>query len=260
MSVSNLAEARPAPADETGGNSAGLSATDIARLNADYADLHFEERIARLYADFEPAKVLVTSSFAATSAYFLHIISRIRPDQKIAFINTGYHFKETLLYKNYLSELLELETFDLKAEGWKHQFTRDDQTWDKNPDFCCSINKIEPLEAVKPNYHVWVSSLMRWQTPRRAAGVRGAPRHHQVQPDDRREPRAARCLHRRARTAVPPAGDPRLQLDRLHSLHRQGRRPQWPLAGQAEDRVRAAPLGPATASINARRSRPPDRD
>ena len=89
MSVSNLAEARPAPADETGGNSAGLSATDIARLNADYADLHFEERIARLYADFEPAKVLVTSSFAATSAYFLHIISRIRPDQKIAFINTG---------------------------------------------------------------------------------------------------------------------------------------------------------------------------
>ena len=168
MSVSNLAAARPAPADETGGNSAGLSATDIARLNADYADLHFEERIARLYADFEPAKVLVTSSFAATSAYFLHIISRIRPDQKIAFINTGYHFKETLLYKNYLSELLELETFDLKAEGWKHQFTRDDQTWDKNPDFCCSINKIEPLEAVKPNYHVWVSSLMRWQTDHRA--------------------------------------------------------------------------------------------
>ncbi len=176
MSTRTLAEApalpveAPAPSAEAppAGNSAGLSAADIARLNEEYADLHFEQRIERLYTDFDPAKVLVTSSFAATSAYFLHIISRIRPDQKIAFINTGYHFRETLLYKQYLSDLLGLQTFDLKAEDWKHKFTREDQTWDKNPDFCCSINKVEPLEAVKPNYHVWVSSLMRWQTDHRA--------------------------------------------------------------------------------------------
>lgn len=140
----------------------------IAALNEAYAPLHFAERIRRLYQDFDPAKVLVTSSFAATSAYFLHIISSIRPDQIIHFIDTGYHFPETVAYRQYLIDLFKLKVEDLRAEDWKHQFTTEEKTWSKDPDFCCSINKVEPLEAIKPNYRVWVSSLMRWQTEHRA--------------------------------------------------------------------------------------------
>lgn len=140
----------------------------IRELNEAYAPLHFEERIRRLYEDFSAEKVLVTSSFAATSAYFLHIISRIRPDQLVHFIDTGYHFAETLAYKQFLIDSFGLKVADLRAEDWKHQFTQQEKTWEKDPDFCCSINKVEPLEAAKPNYHVWVSSLMRWQTEHRA--------------------------------------------------------------------------------------------
>lgn len=150
------------------GNSAGLSAAAIARLNADYAPLDFSQRIERLYTDFDADKVLVTSSFAATSAYFLHIISSIRPDQEISFIDTGYHFGETIAYKDFLTNEYGLRVQSLKAEDWKHEFTRKDKTWSHDPDFCCSINKVEPLEAVKPNYHVWISSLMGWQTDDRA--------------------------------------------------------------------------------------------
>jgi phosphoadenosine phosphosulfate reductase len=154
--------------EERAGNSAGLSAEQVAELNRIYAPLHFAERLRRLYRDFNPEKVLITSSFAATSAYFLHIISDIRPDQKIAFINTGYHFAETLAYKDYLTKTFGLTVFDLKAEDWKHEFTQKDQTYLKDPDYCCAINKVEPLDAVKPDYHVWVSSLMSWQTDARA--------------------------------------------------------------------------------------------
>lgn len=168
MSEAATAERLPLEAEQDPPNSAGLSAQQIDALNAEFADLHFEERIRRLYDHFAVDKVLVTSSFAATSAYFLHIIHRIRADQRVAFIDTGYHFQQTLEYKDYLSQLYGLEVFALKAEDWKHQFTVDDHTWEKNPDFCCSINKVEPLEAVKPNYHVWVSSLMGWQTDNRS--------------------------------------------------------------------------------------------
>jgi phosphoadenosine phosphosulfate reductase len=147
---------------------AGLSSDAIAALNARYAPLPFEQRIAELYRDFDVAQVLVTSSFAATSAYFLHIISRIHPDQKIAFIDTGYHFAQTLAYKQYLIEQFGLQVFDVKAEDWKHQFTVDDQTYQRDPDYCCAINKVEPLDAIKPNYRVWVSSVMGWQTDNRA--------------------------------------------------------------------------------------------
>ena len=146
-----------------------LTEDQVAALNAAYEPLDFEARIRRLYTEFKTSEVLVTSSFAATSAYFLHIISRINPEQAIHFIDTGYHFPETVQYRHYLVELFGLkEVIAVKAEDWKHQFTVDDKTYEKDPDFCCSINKVEPLDAIKPNFKVWVSSLMRWQTDHRA--------------------------------------------------------------------------------------------
>ena len=166
--VADPAEQKTAALLDELDNSAGLDQAQVDALNARYAPLNFQQRLEMLYQDFATDKVLVTSSFAATSAFFLHIISNVQPEQKIAFIDTGFHFRETLLYKEYLTKLLDLDVFSLRAEDWKHEFTVSDQTYDKNPDFCCSINKVEPLDAVKPDYHVWISSLMGWQTDDRA--------------------------------------------------------------------------------------------
>jgi len=149
-------------------NSAGLDDDQIADLNEQYAPLNFEARLQKIYRDFDPDKILVTSSFAATSAYFLHIITRVRPDQIIYFIDTGFHFPETVKYRQHLIDLFNLKVADVRAEAWKHQFTADEKTYLRDPDFCCSVNKVEPLEAVKPNFHIWMSSLMRWQTDHRA--------------------------------------------------------------------------------------------
>lgn len=156
------------PASATPVLAPALPPERVAALQAAYAPLGFEQRLERLYRDFSPEQVLVTSSFAATSAYFLHIISRIEPRQRIAFIDTGYHFPQTLAYRDYLIELFKLSVFDVKAEDWKHQFTQQDRTYERDPDYCCAVNKVEPLDAIKPNYQVWVSSLMGWQTDDRA--------------------------------------------------------------------------------------------
>lgn len=149
-------------------NSAGLSAQAIQELNDRYRPLDFEARLHMLYTDFNPGKILVTSSFAATSAYFLHIISRIRPEQIIFFIDTGFHFAETLLYRNYLAGLYHLKVQDVKADDYQHRYSEKEKLYETDPDFCCTINKINPLEAIKPNYDIWVSSLMSWQTDHRA--------------------------------------------------------------------------------------------
>jgi phosphoadenosine phosphosulfate reductase len=141
----------------------------IAWLNEQYRPLSIEQRIQRLYHDFAPEKVLLTSSFAATSAFLLHLFSRMAPHQTVYFIDTGYHFPQTLEYKKRLTELYHLNVVDIRAEDWKHQFTVDDQTWKKDPDFCCSINKVEPIYAIKQRFDVWASGLMRWQTEHRAS-------------------------------------------------------------------------------------------
>jgi phosphoadenosine phosphosulfate reductase len=123
---------------QVGSNSLGLSQAAIAQLNSDYAPLNFEERIRRLYQDFAPEKVLVTSSFAATSAYFLHIISQIRPEQVIHFINTGFHFTETLDYRDYLIRRFNLTVEDICPDKHHHAYSISEQLWDKDPDLCCS--------------------------------------------------------------------------------------------------------------------------
>lgn len=138
-------------------------------LSAEYIGLDVESRLRRLYRDFPIDRIMVTSAFAATSAYLLHLVHRIAPEQKIYFIDTGYHFPETLAYKEHLTQLYGLTVVDVRAENWKHAFTLEDRTWEKDPNFCCSINKVEPLESLRKDFDVWISGLMRWQTEHRAS-------------------------------------------------------------------------------------------
>ena len=151
-----------------GHNNAGLSPETLAQLNRSYAPLDFEARIRRLYCDFAADRIMVTSSFAATSAYFLHIISRIRPEQKIFFINTGFHFTKTLEYRDYLIELYNLRVEDIRPDPHHFHYAKEERLYETDPDLCCAVNKVQPLEAVKEGFDVWVSSLMRWQTDHRA--------------------------------------------------------------------------------------------
>jgi phosphoadenosine phosphosulfate reductase len=137
----------------------------IEELNKKYRTLTPEERVKELYNDF--SKVLLTSSFGTTSVLLLHIFSRIRPGQVVHFLDTTYHFPETLVYKEKLKQLLSLEVIDLKPDEWRNKFTVTDKTWSKDPDLCCSVNKVEPLEKIKRDHEVWVSGLMASQNDHR---------------------------------------------------------------------------------------------
>ena len=141
----------------------------LGELNKKYRSLNVHDRIDELYHDFDVSDIMLTSSFAATSAMLLKFFSDVNKDQLIYFIDTGYHFKETLIYKDYLTKLYDLNVLDVTAEEWKHKFTSEDKTWTKDPDLCCSINKVEPLEKIKEKYNVWVSGLMRWQSDNRSS-------------------------------------------------------------------------------------------
>ena len=141
----------------------------LGELNKKYRSLNVHDRIDELYHDFDVSDIMLTSSFAATSAMLLKFFSDVNKDQLIYFIDTGYHFKETLIYKDYLTKLYDLNVLDVTAEEWKHSFTTEDKTWTKDPDLCCSINKVQPLESIKEKYTVWVSGLMRWQSDNRSS-------------------------------------------------------------------------------------------
>ncbi len=146
-----------------------ISEAEIKALNKKYKPLSATARIKQLYKDFDVAEVMLTSSFAATSAFLLKLFSEINTHQTVFFIDTGYHFEDTLKYKKALTKRYGLNVKSISALKEEHAFTTKEETWKKNPDFCCSINKVRPLDIIKNQYKVWVSGLMDWQSDHRAS-------------------------------------------------------------------------------------------
>lgn len=145
-----------------------LTALEIESLNKKYKPLDLKKRVEELYIDFGVEEIMLTSSFAATSAILLRIFSTVNQDQPVFFIDTGYHFEETLTYKEKLSSLYGLNVKSIGALKEEHLFTLNDRTWEKNPDYCCYLNKVKPLDLIKKNYTLWVSGLMEWQSDHRS--------------------------------------------------------------------------------------------
>ncbi|NNE29413.1 MAG: phosphoadenylyl-sulfate reductase [Saprospiraceae bacterium] len=141
----------------------------LEKLNEAYGKKTVYQRVENLYVDFEAKDIMLTSAFAATSAFLLKVFSDVNKDQVIYFIDTGYHFPETLIYKEYLTKLYDLKVVEIRAGQEKHQQTKDEQLWEKDPNKCCFINKVEPLDHIKKDFKVWVSGLMKWQSNFRAS-------------------------------------------------------------------------------------------
>jgi len=140
---------------------------DLVQLNLEYQPLDPQGRVNRLFKDFAPGKILVTSSFGSTSAILLHLISKVSPKPAVHFIDTSYNFDETLAYKRELEILFRLEIKVLRADPKKNQFTRENETWRYNHELCCFINKVDPVHQIKHRYDVWVSGLLGFQNANR---------------------------------------------------------------------------------------------
>src|SRR6476620_12682778 len=64
----------------------------------------------------EGKSVFTSSSFQSHSLVMLHILSRIDNSIPVYFINTGYHFPETVQFRDYITGLFGLNTLDLKSD------------------------------------------------------------------------------------------------------------------------------------------------
>jgi phosphoadenosine phosphosulfate reductase len=114
--------------------------------------------------------VAMSSSFQTQSMPLLHMISQIAPDMPIFFINTGYHFWETLMFREKLGAEWSLNIVDLYR----------DQRWDvfvrqrmrslplDDPNLCCFMHKVQPMQKALKGYKAWISGIRRDQTSVRA--------------------------------------------------------------------------------------------
>jgi phosphoadenosine phosphosulfate reductase len=132
------------------------------------------------------AKLFLTSSFQTHSIPLLHIISQIDKSIPVYYLNTGYLFPETIAFKDKLKDLLGLEFRKLESAIPKSQ-QRDANGqlfFTSDPDYCCFLNKTQPMEPILKSFDVWINGIRADQNANRATmkeeeqTPQGALRYH----------------------------------------------------------------------------------
>jgi phosphoadenosine phosphosulfate reductase len=136
---------------------------------------------ARMLEDKPPASILrwaagvvprfaVTSSFGADSAVLLHLVSEVAPQVPVLFLETGFHFDETLVFRRELAQELGLTVLDVQPDLSVQQQARQHgaELYRRDPDACCAMRKTMPLRRALANFDGWATGVRRDQTPERA--------------------------------------------------------------------------------------------
>ncbi|MEM6831434.1 MAG: phosphoadenosine phosphosulfate reductase family protein, partial [Bacteroidota bacterium] len=109
----------------------------------------------------EGKKLFTTSSFQTHSLVLLHILSQIDHTIPIYFINTGYLFPETVSFRDQVAKAFNLTLVDLKPDTPKHLQRAPDGKlmYTTDPDYCCFLNKTQPMEAILAKHDVWINGV-----------------------------------------------------------------------------------------------------
>jgi phosphoadenosine phosphosulfate reductase len=109
--------------------------------------------------------VVATSSFQSQSLPLLHMISKYCPELPVLFIDTGYHFPETLAYRNILEQSLDLNIITIESTISRQEFeVQHGKLYQVAPDFCCHERKVIPLNNALKGYKAWISGIRHDQT------------------------------------------------------------------------------------------------
>lgn len=128
------------------------------------------EALAEVLTDPAFGRVAVVSSFGAESAVLLHQVAQIRRDVPVLFVETGWLFAETLAYAEDLSAHLGLRDVRWLKPDSALLAEKDPKRlrWSYDPDGCCDLRKVEPLDAGLRDFDLWISGRKNHQNRARA--------------------------------------------------------------------------------------------
>lgn len=115
-------------------------------------------------------RAVVVSSFGAEAAVLLHLVSRVRPDLPVIFLETGQHFLQTLTYRRRLSDHLRLtDVRDITPDaGALAAADSQGELWRSAPDDCCAVRKVQPLARAVEGFDTRITGRKRFQTDDRS--------------------------------------------------------------------------------------------
>jgi len=99
-----------------------------------------------------------------------HLVSRAMPGVDVLFIDTGYHFPETLRTRDLVSQQLPISVLTLLPTRTvaEQDAQLGPELHQRDPDTCCFLRKVNPLAEALQGYTAWVGGGRRVDSPTRA--------------------------------------------------------------------------------------------
>jgi phosphoadenosine phosphosulfate reductase len=113
-------------------------------------------------------------SFAVTSSMadglLAHLASRAVPGVNVVFLDTGYHFAETIGTRDWVSGVLPISLVNVTAPQTVAEQDAEygPRLHERDPDLCCSLRKVQPLAKALAGYAAWGSGVRRDESPTRS--------------------------------------------------------------------------------------------
>ncbi|WP_329137610.1 phosphoadenylyl-sulfate reductase [Streptomyces sp. NBC_01476] len=124
--------------------------------------------VLRWAADTFGGRFCVTSSME--DAVVSHLASRAMPGVDVVFLDTGYHFPETIGTRDAVAAVMDVNVLTIAP---RRTVAEQDAEYgpklhDRDPDLCCALRKVAPLEEGLRAYDAWATGLRRDESPTRA--------------------------------------------------------------------------------------------
>lgn len=149
-----------------------MSEQKLSELQKQYSELNASDLLRVMITNIFQGKIALISSFGADAALLLAIVAEIDNKTPILFLETGKHFPETLEYVQTLKNQLNLQNLHLLKPDPQllKRIDAKGDLWNANPDRCCWLRKVEPLDrAVKElGIEALITGRKRYQNSDRA--------------------------------------------------------------------------------------------
>jgi phosphoadenosine phosphosulfate reductase len=148
-----------------------FTTADAVRLNNMFRGTETREMLKVLLGEHMLGDVALVSSFGAESAALLHLVASVDPTVPVLFLDTGKHFPETLAYRDQLAGLIGLKDLRILHPDAEMLAKKDatDLRWSYDPDGCCEIRKVIPLEKAMRDFDASITGRKAFQASTRNA-------------------------------------------------------------------------------------------
>jgi phosphoadenosine phosphosulfate reductase len=166
MTAATTTRAARARGTETAGRTEQELRDLVKHAGAEFELAPAEDIIEWAVATFGE-RFCITSSMG--DAVLAHLAAKVAPGIDVVFLDTGYHFAETIGTRDAVAATLPVNLLTItpvqSVPEQDAQYGKD--LWRRNPDLCCAMRKVAPLRDALTGYDAWATGLRRAETHNR---------------------------------------------------------------------------------------------